>query len=159
MASRVLSMRCTPTKPIHCSLLTSSGWNEQSWCGGETLLGQGFLKRKIQSYYIISQYQGHYADQSKWGTKLTVGSEATSSRLFILVNESDHNLLKSIILVYSYSFFDGLYPVQPVGMHCYFLLWKDSLRDRSQRGAIFFSTVSSKACFLFTSLWTQPFKA
>ena len=40
------------------------------------------------------KYQGHYADQSKWATKLTVGSEATSIRLFILVNESDHNLLK-----------------------------------------------------------------
>ena len=30
MASRVLSMRYTPTKPIQYTLLTSSGWNEQS---------------------------------------------------------------------------------------------------------------------------------
>ena len=30
MASRVLSMRYTPTKPMQYSLLTSSEWNEQS---------------------------------------------------------------------------------------------------------------------------------
>ena len=51
-------------------------------------------KKKMQSYYIISQYQGDYADQSNWATKLSVGNEATFSGLFILVGESDRNLLK-----------------------------------------------------------------
>ena len=51
-----LSMRCTSTKPIQYTLLTSSEWNEQNWRGGETLPGRDFLKKKMQSYYIISQY-------------------------------------------------------------------------------------------------------
>ena len=51
-----LSMRCTPTKPIQYTLLTSSEWNEQNWRGGETLPGRDLLKKKVQSYYIISQY-------------------------------------------------------------------------------------------------------
>ena len=47
MASRVLSMRYTPTKPMQYSLLTSSKWNER-WLFA-------FLKRSLTVVQIKSQ--------------------------------------------------------------------------------------------------------
>ena len=42
------------SQKAHAVFFINIEWNEQSWRGGETLLGRGFLKRKMQSYYIIS---------------------------------------------------------------------------------------------------------
>ena len=52
----------------------------------------------------------------------------------------------------SYSFLIVFILCNSLAMGCYLLLWRIVY-------GLFFSTVSSKAYFLFISLWMQPFKA